>query len=767
MYISRRLAGVMLAVLVAAAAAGAFAAEKPTAAKVPWTPLGMGGAGGVFAPAISPHDGNLVLLSCDMGGFYRTTDGGKSWTMLSFRQIRGNCDCAPVFHPTDPNTVFAGDGYDNARLVVSHDKGATWQPLIANAPWGQAHITALAVDRVNGNTMLVGTDEAAFLSADGGKTWRRCNGPAGKIIGFHVVKSSKAGDATIITAGAKDIWRSADGGKTWTSRTNGIPWGGLTGFAGGDDAAAGKTVLFVTIPSKAVNGAFAGGIYRSEDLGDSWQSAMGKGTNITLGKADEWAERDIAEYRHVAMPPDRTDTVYVSAYGTGVKPPFHDTIYVSHDAGNTWKYCFTGDPRWEGHNVETGWYAYDVMWDQYDAGLACDATGKVAIHSGGKVFITRDGGDSWRQIYSEQESGQGAPARGQRWHGIGLEVTTTWDYVIDPTDPKRHYICYTDIGFARSLDAGKNWILSRNGSAWENTCYGIACDGAHPGVIYGAWSNVHDLPHPSFADVERRKGPGGVCVSADYGATWKPSSEGLPLGPVTSIILDPTSPENARVLYVTVCGYGVYRSADSGKHWTKKSSGLGVHGNMQTYMIRRWKDGTLYCSITLGAKRGGDTPADDAGLYISDDGAETWKKISSSIDVAYPCGFAVDPADKDTIYLCASNLGQIRSGGLYKTTDGGKTWRVVFSKESPAYEGRGLESFFVTLRLDDPRKVYYGTGTQGLMYSGDGGATWKPFIGLPFADIHRVTFDPLDKGAIYVTTFGGGVWHGPAGPDNE
>jgi hypothetical protein len=53
------------------------------------------------------------------------------------------------------------------------------------------------------------------------------------------------------------------------------------------------------------------------------------------------------------------------------------------------------------------------------------------------------------------------------------------------------------------------------------------------------------------------------------------------------------------------------------------------------------------------------------------------------------------------------------------------------------------------------------------MYSPDAGATWTPFLGLPFPEVHRVTFDPAQPGAIYVTTFGGDVWHGPDNPDAE
>jgi hypothetical protein len=46
--------------------------------------------------------------------------------------------------------------------------------------------------------------------------------------------------------------------------------------------------------------------------------------------------------------------------------------------------------------------------------------------------------------------------------------------------------------------------------------------------------------------------------------------------------------------------------------------------------------------------------------------------------------------------------------------------------------------------------------------SEDGGQTWQPFNDLPFANIQRVEPDPGDDARIYVATFGGSVWHGPA-----
>ena len=55
----------------------------------------------MYAPAISPHDPNLLFVACDMGGVYRSADGGATWTMLDKRQLRDAACCPVVFHPRD------------------------------------------------------------------------------------------------------------------------------------------------------------------------------------------------------------------------------------------------------------------------------------------------------------------------------------------------------------------------------------------------------------------------------------------------------------------------------------------------------------------------------------------------------------------------------------------------------------------------------------------------------------------------------------------
>ena len=79
-------------------------------------------------------------------------------------------------------------------------------------------------------------------------------------------------------------------------------------------------------------------------------------------------------------------------------------------------------------------------------------------------------------------------------------VTTTWHHYVDPFETNRHYIAYTDIGMARSLDAGKSWIWwdHKSWAPWRNTCYEMAFDPEIPGKIWGAFSDVHDIPNDNI-----------------------------------------------------------------------------------------------------------------------------------------------------------------------------------------------------------------------------------------------------------------------------
>ncbi len=733
----------------------------------PFENVGLGGGGGMFAPSVSPHDSRLMFMTCDMSGVYRSVDKGVTWQILPFRQVHSAITMKITFDPSDPEVMYTYAGpYYSKSLHVSRDTGITWQPLIdrQRQPWGNEHLRTMAIDRDDSSFMIVGSTAGAHISEDGGRNWRTCRDPDGSFKGFYIVPGGTAGARQIIAASDTGIWRSDDDGLTWQPRTSGIVGERLTGFTGGTDEESGRTVLFATVESLVIDGAFAGGIFRSEDLGDSWQSVMTpeSGLNIALGQVDRWGSGDIGQYFGIEMASHQTDVVYCPAQGTGYWPPKHNTIYKSTDSGKTWEFVFSSDARFEELNVELGWLKYDLNWGNPPAsGLdVCDTDPDIVFRTeNGATHLTVDGGRTWRAVYTRPAEGAERTSK-SRWASTGMEVTTTWHYFWDPVNPERQYICYTDIGFAYSDDDGHSWTHSPDGSPWQNTFYDMVFDPDRPGVIYAAASNIHDIPHSTYTGPEASRPPGGVVKSTDHGRTWISVSEGLPSHPYTSIALDPTSPPDSRTLWVTNYGMGVFRTTDGAKTWHESSEGLDRTGNLRALLVRRTESGNLYCSI--GPLREGSHFPRTGGLYKSTDGGDSWFPLNAELELGWQTGFAVDPTDEDTIYVVAASGWQNHQGGLYRTTDGGANWQRVFDNDTPGFLPTHVQAMFVTLHPDDPKTLYLGTDSHGMWLSRDGGETWSLFEGIPFANIHRVHFDPRDHSKIAVTTFGGGVWKGPA-----
>jgi photosystem II stability/assembly factor-like uncharacterized protein len=460
-------------------------------------------------------------------------------------------------------------------------------------------------------------------------------------------------------------------------------------------------------------------------------------------------------------------TVYALNANTGVKPPHHATVFRSDDAGGSWRATFHPDARFGKTNVELDWRTAGAgqFYQEKPFGAAiCPSDPDRVLFCGSMTcYLTEDGGQSWRAGHTGAAPGSTGRGADARWLCNGLVVTTTWHYYLDPFERNRHYLAYTDIGFARSLDAGRTWTWwdQKGWAPWQNTCYELAFDPEIKGKLWGAFSNVHDIPNDNIIlDRHRAAGPGGVCLSADFGATWKAAGQGLPVAPATSVVLDPRSRAGARTLYAAVFDQGVFKSADDGKTWQNASQGLGSAANLRVYRLALHADGTLFALVTA-KRQGGKFLAEGAGLYRSTDGAGKWEPVNAARPLLWPKDFAVAPGDSKLIYVGASDArGQEAQGGLYRTADGGRRWQLLARK--------GPQHFGAYLHPRRPGWVYMtlceGAPGAGLWLSRDDGRSWQAFEALPFSNIQRVEFDPAEDSTIYVTTFGGSAWRGPAEP---
>lgn len=725
--------------------------DKTTRGK--WEPVGISGGGAMFSPAISPLDPKLMMINCDMGAAYVSQDGGASWSMIHHGELRTNTRCRPAFHPTDAKVIVAANG--DVGLSVSKDKGEHWSNLgrLGAAPRGQ-----VAIDPADPQRIFVGTDDGVLRSLDGGATWTPCEGPKGEALSFHF-----AAKGMVLAATKKGIWRSGPEGP-WIASTKGLPEGPILSFAGGSNARSKTALLYCTVPCEVKGEALVGGIHVSTDLGVSWQSAMGDGLNKETKPFDEWAAANVVQYAHVVTSDAKPATVYAFNVGTGIPPPHHASVYRSDDAGKTWHATFQGDPRYPGINVEKD-YTVSTVKQFYQmvpngvAGCATNADVLLQVNDG-CAWTTTDGGKSWKAAHTRPAPGSGPDDKESRWLCNGLVVTSTWNYYLDPLDPSRHFICYTDIGFARSGDKGKTWswwaLAGR--APWGNTCYELAFDPQTPGKVWGAFSDTHDIPNGNIIwGNHKADRPGGVCVSTDSAATWAKSNVGLPAAPVVSVIVDPKSKPGARTLYAASFEHGVYCSTDDGATWASKSAGVGGAANKRVVRVQLHADGTLFALVTA-LRKDGKFLADGPGLYRSKDGGEKWECITASNPFFWPKDFTVDPRDSKTVYLGACDANGVEQAGLWRTTDGGASWKKLARQ--------GSEHFGAYLHPKKRGWIYMtlceGAPGSGLWLSKDDGATWTAFEGLPFSNVQRVTFDPANENTIYVTTFGGSVWRGPA-----
>jgi photosystem II stability/assembly factor-like uncharacterized protein len=737
------------ALLLAALLPHAAFAAAPGGGEDAWTPVGLSGGGAMFGPAISPADPRRMLVHCDMSGAYRSEDGGRTWRLIHADQLQGNTICRPAFHPSDAEVAYSPSGW-SPRLKRTRDGGRTWEDLgdLGGTPQG-----LVAVDPGDPSRLLVGVANAVALSRDGGRTWARCSAVRGEAVGFFFHRDR------LWAATREGIWRSDDGGVTWAETCAGLPGRELRGFSGG---ARGETVrLYCTVPCKVVEGRLAGGIFASSDGGDSWASAMGRGLNVETRAFDRWAMGDIVQYHQVLT----TDVDPLRAYAfnanTGIPPPHHTAVYRTDDGGATWRPTFFPDPRWPGFNLEHNYTTTGVgqYFQAVPAGAAICASDpdRLMQLGDGDCIITADGGKSW----FNGQTRIALPPPQATFRNTGLVVTSTWNHYVDPFIPSRHYICYTDIGFAISDDRGATWRWWGRGrrAPWQNTCYELAFDPEVKGLVWGAFANVHDIPNDNIISGRHRsQGPGGVCVSRDACESWEVAGKGLPEAPVVSVVLDPHSPAGRRTLYAGVFGHGVFKSTDGGRSWDDAGRGVGSAANRRVVRVQLHKDGTLFALVTA-LRSGRSYVPEGPGLYRSRDGGGTWALISGPQSLSWSKDFAVDPSDSRRIFVAAADAGESR-GGLYGTRDGGATWTLVARK--------GPQHFSAAFSPHHPGWIYMtlceGAPGPALWLSRDGGETWEPFRSLPFRNAQRVCFDPGDPGAIYLTTFGASVLKGPAEP---
>lgn len=389
-----------------------------------------------------------------------------------------------------------------------------------------------------------------------------------------------------------------------------------------------------------------------------------------------------------------------------------------------------------------------------------------AAARGGGVYRSDNGGRLWTR------------------RNVGITDLAVLSLAVDPRDPETVYAGTETQGVFKSTDGGESWAAANQGLLCERTCTpveSLAHDPARSGTLYAVESGV-------------------VLKSVNGGATWKLSSAGLS-GSVQTVEVDPRS---SRILYVGTRQEGVYKSTDGGAHWIRLSAGLTTAAGLPVQnVVEVAVDPTNSSTVFASALQTGGR-----NVFKSTDGGRTWRVASRGLSPGQEqtvWALAVDPSSPRTVYAGTW------SAGVFKSTDGGLSWRpagnglgpfrvneLVAHPTAPGVlwaatgrvreEGagvyrttngaitwepsrRGLSASNVTslaigppVAPGEPRVLYAGTPSLGVLRSRDGGAQWAlASQGLVIGGaVDALLVHPQDPAILYAAT-GAGVFQSTDG----
>lgn len=720
--------------------------------------VGPGGGGAQFFPAINPHDHRNLFVACDMGGAYVSYDQGGSWRMFNLvNAVKGY-----VFDPARDSVVYAL----STGVFQSIDKGNSWKLLFPSPGQVDALVSkgdhaeqvlitkdnhavkavALAVDPANRRQLyLIATEDRhpfLYSSSDLGRRWRKEKVALPE--GTHHIfidPLSPARNRSLYLAGDSGLLQRKNG--CWSFKSLPVGVNKLYDYSAGVDPSVRQFLVYAV-------GEPGGGIYLTADGGITWSNLSSH-----LGS-------DGVAARTLAVSAEHANTAYVSYHhlpaGNGLMAA---GVARSDDRGKTWRFVWKDIGETAAANFSADWLneRFGPTWGENPLCLtvAADEPSFCMGTDLGRTVLTTDGGGYWEQVYSRH--GEGG------WRTRGLEVTTNYDIVRDPFDSRHRFILYTDIGLSESFDEGIHWQSATRQRGipdkWVNSCYDLLFDSAVQGRAWAAMSGIHDLPRPKmFRKNGTRDFNGGILFTEDGAKSWQVVSSSIGEAPITDLLLDPASPTEKRTLYACAFGKGVYKSTDGGRSWQPRNKG--IDGNEPfAWRISRRANGDLLLIVSRRSEDNSIGTEKDGALYLSDDGAESWRKIPMPAGTNGPTSIVSQPGlllfsawGRPNPGIAAPDEG----GGIYRSTDEGGHWEAVLTKDQHIHD----------ITFDPHTRRYYACGFNGsAYYSMDDGLHWHRIKGYDFKWGKLVRPDPDDREKIYILTFGGGVWHGPATGDPD
>jgi photosystem II stability/assembly factor-like uncharacterized protein len=698
--------------------------ETPPALKgLKYRALGPAAGGRVARVCGVPGDPLTYYAATAAGGVWKSADGGLSFQPVFDDQPVSSIGSVAVA-PSDPNVVYVGSGEANIRgnvatgngIYKSSDAGKTWKHVWRAV--GQIGTMAVhprnadvAYAAVLGSPFGPGPERGVYRTTDGGRTWQRvlfkdADTGAGDVgldpnnprIVFAALWQVRRKPWELTSGGpGSGLYASRDGGDTWAQLKPGEhglpdgPWGKI----GVAVAPSNGQRVYALIE------AAEGGLYRSDDGGESWKRASG----------DHALRQRAWYYSTITVDPGNADVLWCP------QVPMLKSI----DSGATFKPV---------RGIHHG--------DHHDLWIDPKDPKRMISANDGGVDVTTNGGGTWF-----------APP---------LPISQFYHVNCDTGVPYRVMGNMQDLGTAsgpsNSLAAGGirlgDWYTVGGGET------GVTVpDPGDPNVVYsgeyGGYLSRYDHRTRHTRDVSPwPANPSGITpAEMKYRFQW------------TAPIL--FSPHDPKTLYYG--GNVLFRTRDGGQSWEKVSGDLtrndknkqqwsggpitGDNTGVEIY-------GTLFALAESPKQKGVFWAGSDDGLvHVSRDDGKTWENVTSAIpdlpDWATIRCIEPSPSDAGTAYVVAEahRLNDFRPY-LWKTTDFGKTWQGLSAKLPQ-------DVYLHAVRADAQKKGLLFVGTErGVAYSTDDGATWQPLrLNLPTVAVHDLQIKGND---LVLGTMGRSLW---------
>ncbi len=641
-----------------------------------WRCIGPHRGGRTVGAVGVPSQPNVFYIGVNNGGVWKTTDFGRTWKPIFDDQPTGSIGDV-VVSPSNPNVIYVGSGEGLQRpdlsvgdgIYKSTDGGKTW--INTGLKDGQ-QIGGLAIDPKNENRVFAAvlghpygpnTERGVYRTTNGGKTWERVLYKDENTGAIQVTIDPN--NANIIYAdmwaGRQGPWengawngkesglfKSTDGGTTWKKLTAGLPTTdqglGRIGFC---IAPSNSNRLYATVDAGKY-----GGIYRSDDAGESW-------SNIN---ADERYWGRGSDFAEVKVDPKNADIVYTADVVT----------WKSMDGGKNWA-AFRGAP---------GGDDYHRIW------INPDNPKIILIASDQGAIITVNGGETFSSWYNQ--------ATAQFYH---VSADNDFPYNVYSGQQESGSVC-----IASRSNEGQITYRDWQPVAAEEYGYVVA-DPLNSNLVYGGKISRFDKRNGQSQNISPeairsgkyrflRTAPvlfnpidkktlyfaGNVLFKTmDGGNKW-----------------DIISPDLSRETWDIPAVVGIYANNDM-----KKMPRRGV---IYTVAPSYVDINTIWCGT------------DDGLIQLTKDGGKTWRNVTPPSIAGWSKISLMDAShtDVNTAYAAVNSIRlDDLHPHIYKTTNSGKTWIEIVNglpndpinviKEDPKRKGllfAGSETA-VYVSLDD------------------------------------------------------------------